>query len=215
MGLNLAFYRCFAVPGIAAVLAGTGRMGSEPMARAKATGLPLFLLLDQGFDTPEARESLARLRAVHRGLPVGDDAFVYVLGLFCVHPLRFLDRCGPRPVTPAERDAAHAFYTALGHRMGLTGLPTGYQPLADFTDGYEARTFRPTPEGRALWRSARSVFAARLPRPVAGLGPLVAGCLMDPSPRASGLPRRPAPLRRAAEAAVRRLLARSGPGRPR
>ncbi|GLF96418.1 oxygenase MpaB family protein [Streptomyces yaizuensis] len=213
-GLNLAFYRCFAIPGIAAVLARSGAIAGDPLARAKATGLPLFRILATGFDDPGARESVERLRRVHHGLPVGDDAFVYVLGLFCVHPLRFLDRCGPRPATAAERDAAHTFYAALGDRLGVTGVPGSHDGLAAFTDAYEERFFRSTPEGRALWRSARSVFARRLPPPVAGLGPFVAECLMDPAMGALGIPRRPAPLRRATTALLRRHLARDRPAAP-
>ncbi|MER6915892.1 oxygenase MpaB family protein [Streptomyces sp. NPDC000594] len=207
-GLNLAFYRCFAVPEIATVLARSGGITGDPLARAKATGRPLFRVLESGFDDPGAEESLDRLRRVHHGLPVGDDAFVYVLGLFCVHPLRFLDRYGPRPATEAEREAAHTFYTALGRRIGITAPPAGHRALAAFTDAYEQRSFRPTPEGRALWRSARTVFARRLPAPVAGLGPLVAECLMDPSMGALGIPRRPAPLRWVTTTALRRHLAR-------
>ncbi|MFI2212922.1 oxygenase MpaB family protein [Streptomyces sp. NPDC020141] len=209
-GLNLAFYRCFAVPGIATALAASGGILRQPLTRAKATGLPLFQLLESGFDSPEARLAVRRLRAAHHGLPADDDAFVYVLGLFCVHPLRFMALYGPRPPTAAERAASHAFHAELGRRLGLTGVPADHDRLAEFVDAYEARSFRPTPEGRALWRSARSVFEQRLPGPLAPLGPLIAECLMDPSMRILGIGRRPAPLRALARAVVRRALAREG-----
>ncbi|WP_199185869.1 oxygenase MpaB family protein [Streptomyces carminius] len=209
-GLNLAFYRCFAIPGIARTLVDSGGITRRPTARAKATGAHLFRLLEEGFDTAAARETVRHLRAVHRGLPADDGAFAYVLGLFCVHPLRFAARYGPRPATAAERDAAYAFYAELGRRMELTGPPPDFEALAAFTDAYEARHARPTPEAQALWRAARQVFAERLPAPVAPLGPVLAECLLDEAVRtALGVGRRPRPLRAAAAAALRRYLARA------
>ncbi|WP_326578726.1 DUF2236 domain-containing protein [Actinacidiphila glaucinigra] len=191
LGLNLAFYRCFAVPSIARVLMSTGRITGEPLARAKATGAALFQVLEQGPDSETSLRVLDRLRRVHDGLPVDNDAYVYVLGLFCVHPLRFIAAYGPRRPTAAEEESAHAFYSLLAHRLGVEPVPATYGELADAQDAYEERFFRQTPEGLALWAASRQVFEERLPRPLSGLGPLLAEAFMGTAAPALGIPDRP------------------------
>lgn len=191
LGLNLAFYRCFAVPSIARVLTSTGRITGEPLVRAKATGAALFQVLDEGPDSETSLRVLEGLRRVHDGLPVDEDAFVYVLGLFCVHPLRFMAAYGPRRPTAAEEESAHAFHLLLGRRLGIGTVPGSYREFADAQDAYEERHFRESPEGLALWAASRRVFAERLPGPFSGIGPLLAEALMGTAAPALGIPDRP------------------------
>ncbi|MFF7212850.1 oxygenase MpaB family protein [Streptomyces sp. NPDC008238] len=191
LGLNLAFCRCFAVPSVARVLMSTGRITGDPLLRAKATGAALFQVLDEGPDSPASLRVLEHLRRVHAGLPVGDDAFVYVLGLFCVHPLRFMAAHGPRRPTAAEEESAHAFCTLLGRRMGIGPLPATYGEFAAAQDAYEERHFGRSPEGLALWAASRRVFRERLPGPFSAIGPLLAEALMGTAAPALGIPARP------------------------
>ncbi|WUD77046.1 DUF2236 domain-containing protein [Streptomyces sp. NBC_00510] len=209
LGLNLAFYRCFAVPSIACVLMSTGRITGQPMVRAKATGAALFQLIEEGPDGEVSAQVLERLRRVHRELPVDKDAFVYVLGLFCVHPLRFMAAYGPRRPTAAEEESAHAFYTLVGHRLGIRPIPATYRELADAQDAYEQRFFRETPDGLALWAASRQIFAERLPGPFSGIGPLLAEALMGTAGPALSIPDRPRTTALAGRL-LRRYLGRDG-----
>ncbi|MGO4424383.1 DUF2236 domain-containing protein, partial [Streptomyces sp. MCAF7] len=92
LGLNLAFYRTFAVPTIAKVLVGTGKMTRNPRVRAKATGELMYTLIEHGLDSSAGREAVVTLNQLHSGLPVGEEEFVYVLAAFCVAPVRWIDR---------------------------------------------------------------------------------------------------------------------------
>ncbi|WP_329459867.1 oxygenase MpaB family protein [Streptomyces sp. NBC_01497] len=220
MGLNLGFYRTFAVPGIATVLTTTGKMIERPKERAKATGALMYSLIENGLDTPEGTSAVARLTALHAHLPVDEAEFVYVLGAFCTAPLEYIDRYGWRPVTPAEREAAYVFYAGLGRRMGIAGVPGSYAALEAWMSDFEVRTFETTTEGRALLEATSGLLASRLPRVLAPLARRAADTLFDER-LLTAFGRRPAPgvarwaMRRGLASRSRILHARrrlNGPG---
>ncbi|WP_053171558.1 oxygenase MpaB family protein [Streptomyces sp. SBT349] len=179
MGLNLGFYRTFAVPGIAEVLVGTGKMTGRPVERAKATGVLMYTLIEHGPRAPEGRRAVEALNGLHAHLPVGQEEFVYVLAAFCVSPLRHIDAFGRRATTPCEREAAHRFYAGLADRMGIRGVPGSFAALAAWMDAFERRSFAVTPEGRALMDATRGVLASRLPRLLAPVARPAVNALFD------------------------------------
>jgi hypothetical protein len=204
LGLNLAFYRTFAVPAIAKVLVGTGKMTRNPKARAKATGELMYTLIEHGLDSSAGREAVAALNRLHDGLPVGEEEFVYVLAAFCVVPVRWIDRRGWRATTIAEKDASYGFYAGLAERMHINLLPRSHSELASWMEEYEERNFAVTGEGQALMDATWCLLAARFPSPVAPLVRLGADALLDERLRAGvGAARPPAIIRALVAAALR------------
>ncbi|MEV4973677.1 oxygenase MpaB family protein [Streptomyces scopuliridis] len=208
VGLTLGFVRTFGIPGIAHVLAATGRMSDEPRGRAKATGVAMFTLIGQGLDSAEGRRVVDSLRRIHDRPGITPELMHYVLACFTVCPLRFIDAHGHRPVTQAERDAAYAFHMALSDALGLPEPPGQDGDVAGdvapdlaavegWMRAYETRHFAPTEAGRALWAAtSKGLLAARLPAPLAPLAPAVAASLLDQPLRAALAVRRPpAPVR--------------------
>ncbi|MGY0064146.1 oxygenase MpaB family protein [Streptomyces sp. LZ34] len=196
LGLNLAFYRTFAVPTIAKVLVGTGKMTSNPRARAKATGELMYMLIEHGLDSSAGRETVAALNRLHGGLPVGEAEFVYVLAAFCVAPVRWIDSHSWRATTIAEKDASYGFYAGLAERMHINLPPRSYSELASWMEEYEERNFAVTGEGQALMDATRCLLAARFPSLVAPLVRLGADALLDERLRAGvGVARPPAVIR--------------------
>ncbi|WP_431679817.1 oxygenase MpaB family protein [Kitasatospora sp. KL5] len=214
-GLTLGFVRTFAVPEIAAVLHGTGRVTGQPRARGKATGAAMFTLIGCGPDSAEGREVVAALRRIHDRPGITPELMHYVLACFTVCPLRFADAHGPRPATPAERDAAYAFHRELAAALGLPEPPGGgLTGTEEWMRGFERRRFAPTPEGRELWASARGLLASRLPRRLAPLVPVFAAALLDaPLREALGVRRPPLPVR-ALVAGALKARSRRRAGRP-
>ncbi|MDJ0465021.1 oxygenase MpaB family protein [Streptomyces sp. H27-C3] len=177
IGLNLSFYRTFAVPAIAKVLASTGKTTWRPAERAKVTGTLMYTLIEHGLDSPEGRREVKALKRMHAHLPVGDAEFTYVLAAFCVAPVRWIDARSWRPTTAVERDAAYTFYAGLARRVGIAGLPGSFFELAAWMDRYEAEHFEVTSQGRALLEATRSLLTDRLPlAPLARAG---AAALLD------------------------------------
>jgi len=139
MGLNLAFYRTFAVPSIARLLESTGEMVQRTRKRADDTGLLMFEMIQHGLTHERGRAAVRRLNQIHRRFAIPDDEYRYVLGCFVVVPIRWLDRFGWRRLCCHERRASYVFYRELGRHMGIPDVPDSYDAFAEFFDDYEAR----------------------------------------------------------------------------
>ncbi|MEU6171240.1 oxygenase MpaB family protein [Streptantibioticus parmotrematis] len=173
VGLNLGFYRTFAVPTIARALARTEKLEREPRLRAKATGRLVYALIEHGLASPAAREVVSRLRTLHEGIDAGNEHYVYVMSAFCVCPVRWIDAHGWRRTTPKERAAAHRFYARLATEMGIEDFPASFEETRRWMREFERREFRPTPEADRLVHATRSLLADRAPRV---LSPVLDSC---------------------------------------
>lgn len=190
LGLNLGFYRAFAVPSIARVLVGTGKLTRQPRVRAKATGELMYTLIDHGLKTDEGGCAVSRLMQLHSRLAASNDDFLYVLAAFCITPIRWIDTHGWRRTNQAEKSAAHTFYSLLAERMAITGVPASFEDFAAWMDACEARTFRSTAEGHSLIVATRSLLSDRMPRLLSPLADAIFTCFLDERLRqAFGLPR--------------------------
>lgn len=173
-GLNLAFYRTFAAPRIAALLAETGVMAHDPEKRAFDTGLIMYELIEHGFDHPRGQRMVQALNRMHGRWQIEQEDFRYVLSAFVVAPTRWADQWGWRALRAAERVSTATFYAELGDRMGIEHVPVSYDAFAEVFDTYEAQHLAPAEHGPALMRMTQSVIAEQLPVPLRPLGHRIA-----------------------------------------
>jgi hypothetical protein len=163
MGLNLAFYRTYAVPSIARLLFETGEITGRPVKRAYDTGLVMYELIAGGPASPRGRRMLDLLTRVHRRHPIADADYRYVLGALIFIPTRWIDRFGPRRLTDAERAATFEFYRSLGAAMGIPDLPDTWDSYEAEFDAYEKAQFAFDPAGAALFAASQDLMVRRLP----------------------------------------------------
>jgi hypothetical protein len=164
LGLNLAFYRTFAAPRIAALLAHTGEMAHNPHKRAFDTGLIIYEIITHGFANQRSRQVIAALNRMHGRWPIAQEDHRYVLSAFVVAPTRFVDAWGWRGLTAQERIATACFYAELGTWMGIRDIPMTYDGFAQVFDEYEDRHLSPSTAGDHLMALTRGVIAEQLPR---------------------------------------------------
>jgi hypothetical protein len=177
--LNLAFYRPFAVPRIAGLLAHTGQISHHPRKRAIDTGLWMYELIEHGFDHPRGREVVRALNRMHHRWSILNEDYLYVLASFIVVPTRWVDRFGWRQTTEVEREAAAVFYRELGRRMAITDLPETYDAFTAYFDAYESTHLAPSAAGAAQMAATQRLIDERLPRPLRFLGPSAVAALLD------------------------------------
>ena len=187
VGLNLAFYRIFAIPRMAELLVKTGEMTGRPTKRAYDTGLVMYELIANGFDHPRGREMVRLLNRVHKPWPIEDEDFEYVLAAFIVVPIRWIERRGWRPLLPAEREASVSFYRELGKRMKIAHLPQSYKEAEQILDSYERKNMAPSDAGRTLMRATQEIVVRKLPKPFKRLGTPVTSALIGESRLANSL----------------------------
>jgi hypothetical protein len=135
LGFFLSYYRNFAIPSIAVTLHANGEIQQRPMKRSYDTAIVIYELIAGGLDSDRGREMIALLNHVHRNVPGSKDDFLYVLLTLLVVPIRWSQQHGWRQPTRAELAAASRFFTELGSRMNMVGMPATYTEAEQFFDG--------------------------------------------------------------------------------
>lgn len=179
VGLNLAFYRIFAIPHMAELLAHSGEIINQPKKRAYDTALIMYEIIANGFDHPRSREMIRLLNRVHKPWPIGNDDYRFVLAALMVVPLRWLDRRGWRPLLPVERDASVRFYLEVARMMNIDDPPSTYQQAERLFDEYESAHLQASDAGRKLMASTQQIIVRHLPKPLKRFGPAITSGLFD------------------------------------
>jgi hypothetical protein len=218
--LEFALFRTYAVPSISRLLDHTGEFALRTQKRYDDTDLLLSEILEHGYDSERGRAALRRMNRLHGRFTIANDDFLYVLSTFIFEPLRWLDRFGWRPVLEGERQALFYFWSAVGQRMNIKGIPVDMAAFERFNRDYEARQFRYAQSNRRVGDSTRDLFLGWfLPALLRPLGaPSIYALMDEPLLDAFGYPHPPSWLRGAVKAAVRvrgrvahRLLRRRRP----
>jgi ER-bound oxygenase mpaB/B'/Rubber oxygenase, catalytic domain len=202
--LELALFRTFAVPSVAALLDSTGEFAQRAQKRYDDTDLILSTIVEQGYDSPEGRRAVRRMNQIHGRFRITNDDFLYVLSSFVYEPIRWNARFGWRPLIETERLATFHFWRAVGRLMAIREIPEDYGELERFNVEYERRHFRRTAAAERVGRATRDMFLAWVPGLPKRLGaPAIYALLDDRLLDAFGFPRPPHAFRAAVEAALR------------
>src|SRR5687767_10769963 len=91
-GIELALFRTFGSPRIAALLARTGKSTRRPEARREATERLIHSLLTDGYDSPRGAASLQAMNRVHSAFDIPEEDYLYVMATLFFEPVRFTER---------------------------------------------------------------------------------------------------------------------------
>jgi mpaB/rubber oxygenase-like protein len=202
--LELALFRTFAVPSVAALLDSTGEFGRAAQKRYDDTDLILSTIVEAGYDSDEGKRAIRLMNRIHGRFEISNEDFLYVLSSFVFEPIRWNTRFGWRPLIETEKLATFEFWREVGRRMAIKDIPAGYAELERFNEDYERRNFQRTGPSERVGRATRDMFLAwfsGLPKP---FGAQAIYALMDERLLdAFGFPHPPRPLRVAVESSLR------------
>ena len=202
--LELALFRTFAVPSIAALLDSTGEFGRAAQKRYDDTDLILSTIVEAGYDSDQGKRAIRQMNRIHGRFAITNEDFLYVLSSFVFEPIRWNARFGWRPLIETEKLATFEFWREVGRRMAIEEIPQRYEEFERFNEDYERREFRPTEASRRVGSATRDMFLAWFPGLPRRLGAPAIHALMDePLLEAFGFPRPPRAVRAAVEAALR------------
>ena len=171
--LELALFRTFAVPSVAAVLDSSGEFGRAAQKRYDDTDLILSTIVEAGYDSDEGKRAIRQMNRIHGRFEISNEDFLYVLSSFVFEPIRWNARFGWRPLIEAEKLATFEFWREIGRRMAIKEIPESYAELERYNEEYERRalpahrtggTGRPRDPGhvsRLVSRGCRSGSARR------------------------------------------------------
>ncbi len=187
--LELALFRTFCAPSIAALLDRTGEFHHRPQKRYDDTGLMVSLILKLGHDTPQGQTVIQRMNRIHGHFPIRNEDFLYVLSTFIYEPVRWLERFGWRPLSPLEQEALFHFWRAIGQQMQIQSIPNSYAEFEAYNLAFEAEHFHYSPANQRVGTSTLNLFLSWFPPPLRPLiRPGVYAIMDDRMIRAFGFP---------------------------
>jgi len=202
--LELALFRTFASPSIAAVLDSTGEFDRAAQKRYDDTDLILSTIVEAGYDSEEGKRAIRQMNRIHGRFEISNEDFLYVLSSFVFEPIRWNARFGWRPLIETEKLATFEYWREVGRRMAIRAIPETYEDFERFNAEYERREFRQTEASRRVGTSTRDMFLAWFPGLPRRFGAQAIYALMDePLLEAFGFPTPPRAVRTAVENALR------------
>jgi hypothetical protein len=202
--LELALFRTFASPSIAALLDSTGEFDRSAQKRYDDTDLILSTIVEAGYDSEEGKRAIRLMNRIHGRFEISNEDFLYVLSSFVFEPIRWNARFGWRPLIEAEKLATFEYWREVGRRMAIREIPETYEDFERFNEEYERREFRQTEASRRVGRSTRDMFLAWFPGLPHRFGAQAIYALMDePLLEAFGFATPPRAVRTAVENALR------------
>jgi hypothetical protein len=202
--LELAFFRTFAVPSIAELLASTGEFTERALKRYDDTDLLISTFAENGYDSDVGRAAIRRMNQIHGRFPIANEDFLYVLSTLIVEPFHWNERFGWRRATEAERIATYEFWRNVARLMNIQDVPPTFDAVERFNVEYEHEKFGYTEAGHRVATAMVSMFVGKIPGVPRALGARAIYALLDePLLDALGLPHPTAPERRVTEGALR------------
>jgi ER-bound oxygenase mpaB/B'/Rubber oxygenase, catalytic domain len=202
--LELAFYRSYAVPSIAELLASTHELTDRPQRRYDDTQILISTFCELGYDSELGKRAIRRMNQLHGRFRIANDDFLYVLSTMIFEPIRWNARFGWRPLLELEQRATFFFWREVGERMAIKGIPATYDAFERFNVEFERERFAYTDAGHRVAAATRDLFLDWLPGVPKSLGRPILHALLDPPLlEALGFPQPPPALRRSVEQAMR------------
>jgi len=162
-GFESAYFRSFAIPATAKVLCQHEESIKRPAKRATDTGIVIYEIIFNGFESDRSKTMIALLGRVHRGITSSNDDFLYILLSLLIVPYRWAKTHGVRSWNSRETQGAMNFYTELGRQMGVHTIPVSVSSAELWFDAYESVHVSPSPEADRLVAASMSVFRSHLP----------------------------------------------------
>jgi hypothetical protein len=202
--LELALFRTFASPSIAALLDSTGEFSRAAQKRYDDTDLILSTIVEAGYDSEEGRRAIRQMNRIHGRFEISNEDFLYVLSSFVFEPIRWNARFGWRPLIETEKLATFEYWREVGRRMAIREIPETYEDFERFNEEYERREFRRTEASRRVGIATRDMFLTWFPGLPHRFGVQAIYALMDePLLEAFGFPQPPRAVRAAVENGLR------------
>ena len=190
--LEIALFRTFCVPSIAALLDRTAEFHHRPQKRYDDTGLMVALILKYGYDSPDGQAVIQRMNKIHGHFPISNADYLYVLSTFIYEPVRWIERFGWRSLSPLEKEALFQFWRAVGQQMNIQNIPDDYQCFENYNFTYEHEYFRYSEANQRVGESTLKLFLSWFPAPLRpATRPFVYALMDEPMLQAFGFPSPP------------------------
>ncbi|KAL8686601.1 MAG: hypothetical protein Q9224_005397, partial [Gallowayella concinna] len=180
--LQFALFRTYGIPSISKLLVATSQFSDVSTASKRPSD-------------PRTLEAIARMNYIHsvyqKNGSIRDDDMLYTLSLFCLEPIRWIERYEWRSLDAFEQCAMGTFWKSIGDAMGISfrklksaekGWEDGLQWLHDLDDWsqrYERENMIPHASNKKTADQTVAILLWGLPGALKPFGARVVSVLMD------------------------------------
>lgn len=137
--LEFGLFKTYAIPSISKILYSTRELVDRCGRRYDDTDLLIREFLEHDPNEPRAMASIDRMNHIHSQYNISNGDYLYVLSVFVVEPIRWVERYGFRCPHEKERYAMHLRWKIIGEQMGIKDIPPSYEEMAIYLDEYEEK----------------------------------------------------------------------------
>lgn len=187
--LEIALFRTFCVPSIAALLDRTAEFHHHSQKRYDDTGLMVSLILKWGHESPKGQDIIQRMNQIHGRFPISNADYLYVLSTFIYEPVRWIECFGWRQLSLIEKQALFYFWSSVGQQMKIHDIPNSYETFEQYNLEYERKHFHYSEVNQRVGESTLKLFLSWFPVPLRPLiQPFVYAIMDDAMIQAFGFP---------------------------
>ncbi|KAL9190393.1 hypothetical protein ACHAXT_007604 [Thalassiosira profunda] len=135
--LEFGLFKTYSILSISKILYSTRELVDRCGRRYDDTDLLIREFLERDPDSPRAEAALERMNAIHAHYNISNPDYLYVLCVFIVEPIRWVERFGFRSPHEKEKVAMHLRWKIIGEQMGIERIPQSYEEAAKYLDKYE------------------------------------------------------------------------------
>lgn len=162
--LEFGLFKTYAIPSISKLLVATGELTDRCARRYDDTDLIMRTMTENSSDSVPAQLAIRRLNALHSKYPqITNEDYVYVLCIFAVEPLRWIDKYGYRRTSEKEKAAAASRWTDIGIKMGIKGIPATWEAMDQLVTEYELQNMKFVPHNKKLADALLRLFQSTVP----------------------------------------------------
>jgi len=161
--LEFGLFKTYAIPSISKVLYSTRELVDRCGRRYDDTDLIIREFLEHDPNTPRAVASIDRMNFIHSQYKISNEDYLYVLSVFIVEPIRWVERYGFRYPHEKEKYAMHLRWKIIGEQMGIKDIPVSYAATELYLDRFEEKNMVYAESNVKVGTSTTNLFLSILP----------------------------------------------------
>ena len=178
--LEFGLFRTYGIPSISTILAGTKELTDRCARRYDDTDLLISEFTEQHPHSWRAETAIRRLNFIHGNYKSITNAdYLYVLAVFMIEPIRWVDKYGYRKSHWKESRALFMKFRDIGMKMGIENVFESEADARQYYDEYEQRYMVPHRANSIVAASTMELFLSTLPAGIHPLGRSIVYALCD------------------------------------
>lgn len=161
--LEFGLFKTYAIPSISKMLYSTRELVDRVGRRYDDTDLLIREFMEHEPAAPRAKAAIDRMNYIHSKYRISNEDYLYVLSVFIVEPIRWVERYGFRYPHDKERYAMHLRWKIIGEQMGIKDIPESYAETERYLDTFEEKNMVYAQSNAKVANSTTALFLSILP----------------------------------------------------